>query len=310
MESLKRRRETEETAIEKRVKPATIQSKLPFSSVRLTPPPSGQFPGSEVRIACWNVNGLRSCVDKDAFLKFIEPANLDILCLNEHKLQETHVDEMNGRLRQAFRYQYYNCSVRKKGYSGVAVLSKTEAIRVQMGIGVAAHDSEGRVLLAEFSHFLLVVVYTPNSGGSLSRLDYRVSSWDPAFRTYLHTLTSLGKPLLCLGDFNVVHHSIDICESDRDIDTIPGTTSREKESFTGLLGANIVVDSFRSLHPASKQFSWFANEAEWRKEQGWRLDYALVSPALMPKVKDSVIHEKVRASDHCPIELVLENSPV
>lgn len=181
MESLKRRREAGETAIEKRVKPGTIQSKLPFCSVRLTPPPSGQFPGSEVHIACWNVNGLRSCLEKDAFLKFIERADLDILCLNEHKLQETHVEEMKGKLRQAFRYQYYNCSVRKKGYSGVAILSKTEAVRVEMGLGVAAHDSEGRVLLAEFSHFLLVVVYTPNSGSSLSRLDYRVSSGTQPF---------------------------------------------------------------------------------------------------------------------------------
>ncbi len=308
-ESLKRRRESEETAGQKRVKTGIVQSKLPFSAVRLTPPPSGQFPGSEVRIACWNVNGLRSCIDKDPFLKLIEREDLDILCLNEHKLQETHVDEMKGKLRQAFRYQYYNCSVRKKGYSGVAVLSKTEAIRVEMGIRIAEHDSEGRVLLAEFSLFLLIVVYTPNSGSALSRLDYRVDSWDPAFLSYLQRLSTLGKPLICVGDFNVVHQSIDICDADRDIDTIPGTTRREKESFTGLLGANIVVDSFRSLHPASKQFSWFATETEWRKEQGWRLDYGLVSPGLLPKVKDSIIYEKIRASDHCPIELILENSP-
>lgn len=306
-EGLKRRRETEGSAGGKRVKTTAVQSRLPFSAVRLTPPPDGQFPGTEVHIACWNVNGLRACIEKDPFLKFIEREDLDILTLNEHKLQDTHIEELKAKLKRTFKFQYFNCSIRKKGYSGVAILSKTEAIRVEMGIGVPEHDTEGRVLLAEFAQFCLIVVYTPNSGTGLCRLDYRTSNWDPAFLTYLQRVSAGPKPLICMGDFNVVHQPIDINETDRDIDNVPGTTQLEKDCFTTLLNSNVAVDSFRHLHPAIRQFSWFATDAEWKKEQGWRLDYALVSPALLPRVKESLIHDKIRASDHHPIEIILDN---
>ena len=293
----------------KRSKQSEVQTKLsmfaPAQSTSAGPPPSGRFPSSTTHIACWNVNGLKNCLQKDAFQRFLDRPELEVLGLNETKVPETMVKEVKTGLVTKFPYVYFACSTDKKGQSGVAILSKVEPKSVSPGIGQAEFDAEGRVLTAEFDSFFVVIVNTPNSGLGLQRLHYRVKEWDTAFKAYLAGLSGKGKGVCCLGDMGVVHQDLDICDKDRRIRDVPGTTYQEKDNFSKMLG-EALIDTYRQLHPTKAQFSWFRNEVEWRRNQGWRVDYALATVDFMPHVRDSVIFDKVRACEHCPIEVLIE----
>jgi len=263
----------------------------------------GEFDHSPVRIASWNVNGIRAVENKGNFFEFCGREDLDVLCFNETKLQEKNIPEYRKKLPQ-FPFQYWSCSIAKKGYSGVAILSKVEPVSVKVGIDQKEHDQEGRVLTAEFDSFYVVSTYIPNAGQKLERLKYRVDSWDVDFRNYLK---SLDKPFIWLGDLNVVHQEIDIWEI-KGKEKLAGCTPEERRSFSETLEEGF-VDTFRELHPQEKKFSWYSqrNPVARQKNQGWRLDYIVVSQPLMQRVQDSLIHDNVMGSDHHPVELLLSN---
>lgn len=207
-----------------------------------------------------------------------------------------------------FSHQYWSCSKTKKGYSGTAILSKVEPISVELGIGKRKHDDEGRVITAEFDSFFVVSTYIPNAGQKLERLEYRTKEWDIDFRSYLKSLESRGKHVIWLGDLNVVHQDIDIYNI-KGKEKNAGCTPQERASFTQTLAEGF-VDTFRALHPDEKKFSWFSaiNPRAKSENLGWRLDYIVVSQALMPRIRDSLIHDDFPGSDHHPIELVLSNN--
>lgn len=240
---------------------------------------SGCFSSPSIRLACWNIGGLSKCMNNEIFQRFIDRQEVDVLGLTDTKLHESNVRDYKQQLAAKYPYVYFSCSVDKKGYGGVAVLSKIEPKTITPGMGQMEFDSEGRILTAEYEHFYLIVLSTPNSGLGLGRLHYRTREWD-----------------------------IDICEKDRHLRDVPGTTLVEKNSFTKLLGDSF-VDSYRRLHPTQMQFSWFRNEVEWRRNQGRRLDYAIISAEWMPLVQESVIYDRVRACEHCPIEVLILNQP-
>ena len=156
-----------------------------------------------MHIVSWNVNGIRAAVKKN-FFEAVKDLNPDILCLQETKAQD---DETAKALSSMSGYHGFYNSADKKGYSGTALLSKTEPIRVSSDIGIEEHDTEGRVQCAEYRDFYLVNVYVPNSGQQLDRLDYR-KQWDADFLNYLKNLEKT-KPVIACGDFNVAHRPID-----------------------------------------------------------------------------------------------------
>ena len=131
----------------------------------------GSFPRPLINIASWNVNGLRAAEQKAPVQKFFA-LDFDILCLNETKLQDMNIPEVEHSF-QAYPYRYWSCSQIKKGYSGVALFSKVEPISCTNGIGIKKYDVEGRSITAEFDTFYVVSTYVPNVGGKLERLDYR-----------------------------------------------------------------------------------------------------------------------------------------
>ena len=99
----------------------------------------------------------------------------------------------------------------------------------------------------EFKEFLLVAVYVPNAGEELKRLKYRIEEWDVDFRSYLITLINAKKPVIVIGDFNVVHQELDVVSLE--FEEIYGCLTRdERHSFSKLFG-NGFVDSFRYLYP-------------------------------------------------------------
>ena len=250
-----------------------------------------------MKLISWNVNGLRACLNK-GFLSFVESAEADIIALQETKMQQGQaVFDMPGYL------EYWN-SAEKKGYSGTAVFAKTTPISVTTGIGIAEHDTEGRVLTLEFEQFYFVNCYTPNSQRELARLSYRMG-WEDAFLGYLKMLDE-KKPVILCGDLNVAHQEIDI-KNPKSNRMSAGFTDEERAKMTTLLSSGF-VDTFRRLYPeVTGAYSWWSYFSNARKNNvGWRIDYFIVSERLMPSVKDGFILPEVEGSDHCPVGILLE----
>ena len=249
-----------------------------------------------MKLISWNVNGLRACVGK-GFFEFLERENPDMMCLQETKLQPEQAPEVPN-------YRDYWCSAEKKGYSGVALFSKTEPQNVSYGLGIEEHDHEGRVITADYGEFYLVTVYTPNSQNELKRLDYRME-WEDAFRAYLQKLDA-EKPVIVCGDMNVAHKEIDL-KNPKTNRRNAGFTDEEREKMTALLDAGF-TDTFRHFYPDLEgAYSWWSYRFKAReKNAGWRIDYFLVSNRLTERLKDARILSDVLGSDHCPVLIELE----
>src|SRR5574343_419962 len=155
----------------------------------------GSFSRQTISIVSWNLNGLRAWVKKSSVLDFCRKDEFDVLCFNETKLQDSHVEEAKRHFPQ-YPHQFWSCSQAKKGYSGTAILSKVEPIRFTEGIGMSKHDDEGRTITAEFDTFFVVSTYIPNAGPKLERLKYRTQEWDKDFRSYLKGLEGTGKSVV------------------------------------------------------------------------------------------------------------------
>lgn len=250
-----------------------------------------------MKLISWNVNGLRACLGK-GFLDFFHQADADVVCLQETKLQPHQIElELPGY------HQYWN-SAEKKGYSGTAVFTRKEPLSVTYGIGMPEHDTEGRVITAEYEDFFLVCCYTPNAQRELTRLAYRME-WEDAFRAYLKGLDG-QKPVILCGDLNVAHQDIDLknFKSNRGN---AGFTDEERGKMTELLSAGF-TDTFRWLYPeVTGAYSWWSYMYHAReKNAGWRIDYFIVSDRLRERIADSRILPEVMGSDHCPVELLLK----
>ena len=249
-----------------------------------------------MKYVSWNVNGLRAVVSKN-FSEAFAALDADFVCLQETKLQA-------GQLDLSFPgYQAYWNYAEKKGYSGTAVFTRQTPVAVTYGMGIAEHDTEGRIITLEMADHYLVCVYTPNSQDGLRRLDYRMQ-WEDDFRAYLLALDR-QKPVIVCGDMNVAHQEIDL-KNPKTNHMNAGFTDEEREKMTTLLGSGF-VDTFRHLHPdARDRYSWWSYRFHAReKNVGWRIDYFLVSERLAPSIQAADIHDDIMGSDHCPVELDL-----
>ncbi len=250
-----------------------------------------------MKLISWNVNGLRACVGK-GFADVFAEASADIFCLQETKMQEGQLD-----LPFTGYHSFWNYAD-KKGYSGTAVYSRRLPLGVRLGIGIDAHDHEGRVITLEFDTHYVVNVYTPNSQDGLRRLPYRME-WDTAFRSYVCSLDA-HKPVLICGDMNVAHQEIDLRNPQTNHQNA-GFTDEEREQFTRLLDAGF-TDSWRTLHPDVRDvYSWWSYRFHAREKNiGWRIDYWLLSSRLLPRVQEADILTSVTGSDHCPVALTID----
>lgn len=249
-----------------------------------------------MKFISWNVNGFRSCLDK-GFEKFFLEQDADFFCVQETKMQEGQ-----ATFAPDGYYQFWN-SAEKKGYSGTAIFTKYEPISVKYGLGIEKHDHEGRVITLEYEKFYLLCVYTPNAQRELARLDYRME-WEDALREYIVALDKV-KPVVYCGDLNVAHEEIDI-KNPKTNHFSAGFSDEERGKFSELLAAGF-KDTFRTLNPDTVLYSWWSYMYQARlKNVGWRIDYFVVSEAIMKNVKNSFILTEVMGSDHCPIGIELE----
>ena len=250
-----------------------------------------------MKLATWNVNGIRSVLNKGALQEYVLESNPDILCLQETKAQQEQVE-----LGMEFsEYGVYFNSAVKKGYSGTAIFTKVKPLSVTYGIGIEEHDQEGRVITAEFEKFYLVTVYTPNAKRDLSRLAYR-QVWEDDFLAYIKKLEET-KPVIFCGDLNVAHKEIDLANPKTNVNNA-GFTKEERAKFDQVVASGL-VDAFRYLHPdAVGAYSWWSYMGGARARNiGWRIDYFVVSEALAPLLKEVDIRSDVTGSDHCPVEI-------
>ena len=227
-------------------------------------------------------------------LRVLARSGADIFCCQEIKTR--------CPLSTPGYLQFWN-PAKRPGYSGTLTLARKEPLSVRYGMGIREFDVEGRLITLEYDGFYALNVYGPNSQSGLARLEYR-TAWDAALREFLLTL---DKPVILCGDFNVAREHIDIYpENLRNEPEPPGFQSLEREGMERLLALGL-TDVFRAWHPQVEgAYTWWSMRLNKRLEnRGWRLDYFLISEALLPMMQSVAHHTDILGSDHCPISLTL-----
>lgn len=252
-----------------------------------------------MKLISYNVNGIRAAMRK-GFLQWLRSCDPDIVCLQEIKAAQGQVDPA---VFAAMGYQSYWFPAEKKGYSGVAILTKRAPEHVVYGCGIS--DAEGRVLRLDFKSYSVMSVYVPSGTNRAARLDVKMN-FCSAFLSYIQALKREIPHLIVSGDYNICHRAIDIHDPIRNAN-VSGFLPEERQWFSRFLAAGDFVDSFRCFNRASGQYSWWTYRADARaRNKGWRIDYHLVSSGLQDCMKGAALLSEVRHSDHCPISLELE----
>lgn len=254
-----------------------------------------------MKIASYNVNGIRAAIKK-GFLDWLQAANPDVICLQEIKALEEQLN-LQDFVDAGYHYNYW-FSAQKKGYSGVAILCKTEPNHVEIGTGIESMDFEGRNLRVDFDDVSVMSLYLP-SGTNDARLQHKFDYMD-MFQNYVNELRKTIPNLVICGDYNICHEAIDI--HNPKMKGVSGFLPEERKWLGNFINSGF-IDTFRYLNPELQQYSWWSYRANARaNNKGWRLDYAMASAPLQEKLKRSVILTEAVHSDHCPILLELDFS--
>jgi len=255
-----------------------------------------------MRLISWNVNGLRAA-HKKGFLGWLYETEPDILGLQETKAEAVQLpDEV--RTPKGY-FAYFSHSKGRKGYSGVALYSKTKPDNVEYGIGISGFDDEGRVVIGHYGDLVLLNVYFPNGGGGPERLKYKLEFYD-AFLLYIEKLRKKGKKVIFCGDVNTAHEAIDLArpkENEKNTGFLP-----EERAWIDELINSGYVDTYRSLFPRKTGVYsyWDMKTAARERNVGWRIDYFFVAPELVSKIVSAGVSENVYGSDHCPVWLEMK----
>ena len=252
-----------------------------------------------MKIISYNVNGIRAALKKD-FIGWLKSANPDVICLQEIKAMKEQLD-LDIFEAAGYKYNYWY-SAQKKGYSGVAILSKTEPDHIEYGTGIESMDFEGRNIRADFGDLSVMSMYLPSGTNDL-RLNFKFNYMDEILE-YVSTLRKTIPNLVVCGDYNICHEAIDI--HNPKMKGVSGFLPEEREWLGNFIDSGL-IDSFRHLNPERQEFSWWSYRANSRaNNKGWRLDYAMVTEPLQEKIKRAVILTEAVHSDHCPILVEIE----
>ena len=252
-----------------------------------------------MRIVSWNVNGLRALHKKGSWQWFLEDKP-DIFCLQETK---AHPDQLPEEVRNPEGYfSFFDHSKTKKGYSGVAIYSKTEPDSVEEGMGIPEFDQEGRLITAYFGNIALINIYFPNGGGGPTRLKYKLDFYDH-FLNFIENLRDNGFSIIFCGDVNTAHNEIDLArpkENQKNTGFLP-----EERAWMDKLEKKEYTDVFRYFYPEKKDSYTYWDMKTFARERnvGWRIDYFFVSSDLIPNLISTEIHNEAYGSDHCPISI-------
>ena len=253
-----------------------------------------------MKIVTWNVNGLRAALRKEALIAVLSWTP-ELLCLQEIKARP---DQLTDEQREIPGYQIFWNPAERPGYSGVATFSREKPIEIKLGMDAPQFDVEGRVIRTCHPDFYLYNIYFPNGQRGKDRVDYKLEFYAHLLKI-CDELHQAGKNIIITGDFNTAHMPIDLKNPDENQNT-SGFMPEEREWVQKFLDHGF-VDVYRMLYPDREQYTWWTYRFNARQRNiGWRIDYFLVSEALVPRIKDAIIHDDVEGSDHCPVELFME----
>ncbi len=254
----------------------------------------------EIKMLCWNVNGIRA-VKRKGFLDWLFRESPDIISLQETK---AHLEQLDAELKEPRGYYTYWSYPERKGYSGVATFTKEKPRNVQYEFDDGGLDMEGRVIIAEYPGFILLNIYFPNGKKDESRLQYKMDFYE-AFLKFADSLKKGGKKLVICGDLNTAHKEIDLARP-KENSTISGFLPVER-AWMDKLVAHGYIDTFRHFNKEPNQYSWWDLKSGARaRNVGWRIDYFFVSENLLPSVTRAFILPEVMGSDHCPVGITLK----
>ena len=252
-----------------------------------------------MKIISYNVNGIRAAIKK-GFIEWLKNSNSDVICIQETK---ANTDQLDLSLFSEIGYKYnYWFSAQKKGYSGVAILSKHKPKHIEYGTGIDHMDFEGRNLRIDFEKISVMSLYLP-SGTNIARLEYKFQ-YMKEFKDYIQKLKEDIPNLVICGDYNICHKAIDIHDPIRN-SKVSGFLPWEREWISDFMDLGF-IDSFRKFNKDPNRYSWWSYRANSRaNNKGWRIDYNLVSDTLNSNIKSSSILDQIFHSDHCPIVVEL-----
>ncbi|MDJ0755752.1 MAG: exodeoxyribonuclease III [Ardenticatenaceae bacterium] len=246
----------------------------------------------------WNVNGVRAAVRK-GFLDWLYAEQPDVIGLQETKAWP---EQLTADILEPKGYRTYWATAEKKGYSGVALITKKEPLKVQIGLGIPEYDREGRTIVADYGDFVLITAYFPNGGRDHSRIPYKMA-YKAAFLAYCEQLRREGRKVFFCGDVNTSHHPIDLARPKQNVKKT-GFMPEERVWLDQIVEMGY-IDTYRHFYPDQEgAYSWWTQIGTARERNvGWRLDYFFASPEAKSMLIDAAIHPEVMGSDHCPVSL-------
>lgn len=253
-----------------------------------------------MKIISYNVNGIRAALTKD-FAGWLKNENPDIICLQETKAQPDQIDTF---LFAELGYASYLHSAEKKGYSGVAILSKQKPDKVVIGMSRSRYDAEGRVIRADFGDLTVISVYVPSGTTGDVRQEFKMEFLFE-FANFIRDLRKERPNLVVCGDYNICHKPIDINHPERQVG-VSGFLPEEREWISQFIESGM-IDTFREFDQSPNKYSWWSYRAGARANNaGWRIDYLFATEPLRDKLKNGAILADVVHSDHCPVLLELK----
>ncbi len=253
-----------------------------------------------IKITTWNVNGIRAALGK-GLKEWALAQSPDVLCLQEIKAKP---EQLTSEQMDFPGYGITWNPAERLGYSGVATFSRQPPEETVLGLGVERFDIEGRVIRTRHPGFFLFNIYFPNGQRGHDRVEYKLDFYARLLEI-CNELHAAGENIIITGDFNTAHQPIDLARPNENQET-SGFLPEEREWVTRFLEHGF-VDAYRVLYPEKAQYTWWTYRMGARQRNiGWRIDYFLISQALMPRVQEVIIQDEVPGSDHCPVTLVLE----
>ena len=256
-----------------------------------------------MRIVSWNTNGLRGTIKNGMWEPFMASVKPDIICLQETKVGPEQLPAEFLEMTKSW-HSTYSWSKVKKGYSGVAIISKEKPYRVDNGIGYPEFDDEGRIATAYFEDFVLICCYFPNGGGGPVRLKYKLSFYE-AFLTHIYSMRKKYNVIFA-GDVTTAHNEIDLARS-KENENNTGFLPIEREWMDKLVKKDW-IDIFRYFYPvATGAYTYWDQKTGARaRNVGWRIDYFFTTPEVVQYISKTTIHSDVYGSDHCPISIDID----